>query len=113
MESPASSLVAWLVQAAAPPRLGVRGCPVALAAVRVTLAADAPATAAVLSWKGAGGSGSMPMRGSGTTWLGSFGPFGEPDRVQWWVTASNAAGSTTGPVMTIAVTSCTDPTRTR
>ncbi|MGH3754167.1 MAG: hypothetical protein ACRDRP_16020 [Pseudonocardiaceae bacterium] len=70
----------------------------AQAKVRVTLAADAPAT--VLSWNGAGGSGSM--QGSGTTWSGSLGPFPE-GQVQWSVTASNAADSTTGPTETIAV----------
>jgi len=94
-------------QDVSPPRLGPRGCPDDRADVRVTLAAEAPATAVVLSWTKAGESGSMAMRGSGTTWSGSLGPFREPGRVQWSVTASNAAGSTTGPAEEIAVTSCT------
>lgn len=96
-------------QDASPPQLGLRGCPEDRADVRVTLAAEAPATAVVLSWKGAGESGSMPMRGAGTRWSGSLGPFGAPGLVQWSVTASNATGSTTGPAETIAVTSCTVP----
>ncbi|MGH3930882.1 MAG: hypothetical protein ACRDTF_12995, partial [Pseudonocardiaceae bacterium] len=96
-------------QDASPPQLGLRGCPEDRADARVTLAAEALATAVVLSWEGAGESGSMPMLGAGATWSGSLGPFGEPGSVQWSVTASNAAGSTTGPTETIAVTPCTVP----
>lgn len=95
-------------QAASPARLGVRGCPVARAAVRVTT--DAPATTVTLSWTGAGTSGSMPMRGSGTTWSGTLGPFPEPGGVVWSVTARNRAGSATGPAQTLGVTTCTGPT---
>lgn len=96
-------------QDASPPRLGLRGCLEDRAVVRVTLAAEAPATAVILSWEGAGGSGSMPMLGAGAMWSGSLGPFDEPGSVQWSVTVSNAAGSITGPAGTIVVASCTVP----
>ncbi|MGH3937157.1 MAG: sigma-70 family RNA polymerase sigma factor [Pseudonocardiaceae bacterium] len=96
-------------QDASPPQLGLRGCLEDRADVRVTLAAEAQATAVILSWKGADESGSMPMQSAGATWSGSLGPFGKPGSVQWSVTASNAVGSTTGPTETIVVASCTVP----
>lgn len=94
---------------ASPGQLEVRGCPVEQAKVRVVLAAEAPATAVLLSWYGAGGVGSMPMQGSRSTWSGSLGPFPEPGQALWWVTASNGAGSTTSPAGTIVVASCRQP----
>jgi hypothetical protein len=94
-----------VAQTAQPAKINREGCGDARSKITVKLAG--PAASVTLHVTGPGGAtSSRAMKGSGTTWTATLGPYSVTGTATWSVTAHNQAGATHGALKTVKVVAC-------